>query len=123
MKVSVSFNRWRNMLKGREGAGQHTYDRIAGRTVRHTRKYAVYLPVYLGNTFWSIVVVSAEQDMLARLISFKKQVDPRHRRPLHLWQVFSTLGAKAWLIVQEERRRKRNSVSSASNWPIRKQTA
>jgi PAS domain-containing protein len=95
-----------DMLKGREGVAIYTYDRIGDRNVGPTRKYAVYMPVHTGNTFWSIAVASAERDVLAGLISFRNKLALVVVALFIGGMVFSTLGAKAWLIVKEEEKRK-----------------
>ena len=95
-----------DMLQGHEGAAIYTYDKIRDRNVGQTRKYAVYMPVHIGNTFWSIAVASAEQDVLAGLISFRNKLAVVIGAIFLCGMVFSTLGAKAWLIVKEEERRK-----------------
>ncbi|MGO9586414.1 MAG: ATP-binding protein [Limisphaerales bacterium] len=95
-----------DMLKGREGAAIYTFNRIGDRNVGQTRKYAVYMPVHIGNTFWSIAVASAEQDVLSGLISFRNKLVLVIGALFICGMVFSTLGAKAWLIVQEEEKRK-----------------
>ena len=95
-----------DMLKGHEGAATYTFDRTGDRNVGQTRKYAVYMPVHIGNTFWSIVVASAEQDVLSGLISFRNKLAFVIGALFICGMVFSTLGAKAWLIVKEEEKRK-----------------
>ncbi|MGA2786367.1 MAG: PAS domain S-box protein [Verrucomicrobiota bacterium] len=95
-----------DMLKGHEGTAIYTFDRIGDRNVGPTRKYAVYLPVQIGNTFWSIAVASAEQDVLAGLISFRNKLALVIGALFICGMVSSTLGARAWLIVQEEEKRK-----------------
>jgi PAS domain S-box-containing protein len=95
-----------DMLKGREGTAIYTFDRIGDRNVGQTRKYAVYMPVQIGNTFWSIAVASAEQDVLSGLISFRNKLALVVGALFLCGMVFSTLGAKAWFIVKEEEKRK-----------------
>jgi two-component system cell cycle sensor histidine kinase/response regulator CckA len=55
------------MLQGREGTAEYTSQRIGDRRVSPTRKYAVFVPVRLGNTLWSICVASSEEDVLTDL--------------------------------------------------------
>ena len=64
------------------------------------------MPVHTGNTFWSIAVASAERDVLAGLISFRNKLALVVVALFIGGMVFSTLGAKAWLIVKEEEKRK-----------------
>jgi PAS domain S-box-containing protein len=95
-----------DMLQGHEGAATYTFNRIGDRNIGQTRKYAVYMPVHIGNTFWSIAVASAEQDVLSGLISFRNRLALVIGVLFICGMVFSTLGARAWLIVKEEDKRK-----------------
>lgn len=96
-----------DMLKGQEGAAEYTFDRIGDRNVGPIKKYAVYKPIQLGNTFWSIVVTSGEQDVLSGLISFRNRLILVVGAIFLFGIVFSLLGVKAWLIVKEEEKRKK----------------
>ena len=95
------------MLKGGEGTATYTFDRIGERKVEPVTKYAAYMPVHVGDTFWSIAVNSAEQDVLSGLISFRNKLAIAVGVLFVLGLVFATLGAKAWLILKEEEQRKR----------------
>jgi PAS domain S-box-containing protein len=95
-----------DMLNGHEGAATYTVGRTADRDAGQSKEYAVYMPVHLGNTFWSIAVASAEQDVLSGLISFRNKLAIVIGAIFILGVVFSTLVAKAWLIVKEEEKRK-----------------
>ena len=94
------------MLAGKEGTATYTFDKIGEHNVAPTRKFAVYLPVRVGNTFWSIAVASAEEDVLSGLISFRKKLTLVIAAMFVGGMVFSVLGAKAWLIVSEEQKRR-----------------
>ena len=95
-----------DMLKGHEGAAIYTFERIGGRNVGQIREYAVYMPVHIGSTFWSIAVASAEQDVLSGLISFRNRLAFVIGALFICGMVFSILAAKAWFIVKEEEKRK-----------------
>jgi PAS domain S-box-containing protein len=95
-----------DMLAGQEGVAQYTFERIGDAQVGPTRKYAVCMPVRIGNTFWSIAVASPEQDVLSGLIAFRNKLVLVIGALFICGMVFSTLGAKAWLIIKEEDRRK-----------------
>jgi two-component system, cell cycle sensor histidine kinase and response regulator CckA len=95
-----------DMLQGHEDAATYTLDRIGDRRVGPLRKYAVYLPVHIGSTFWSIAVASDEHDVLSGLISFRNKLALVIGAIFICGMVFSTLGAKAWFIVKEEEKRK-----------------
>jgi two-component system cell cycle sensor histidine kinase/response regulator CckA len=100
------------MVKGHEGTAVYTFDRIGAQNVGQTRKYAVYMPVQIGNTFWSIAVASAEQDVLSGLNSFRNKLAAVIGLLFMGGMVFSTLGARAWLIVKEEEKRRRAEIKN-----------
>ncbi len=95
-----------DMLNGHEGAAIYTFDTTGDRNDGQIRKYAVYMPVHIANTFWSIAVASAEQDVLSGLVSFRNKLAFAIGAIFICGMVFSTLGAKAWLIFKEEEKRK-----------------
>lgn len=95
-----------DMLQGREGTATYTFDRIGSRIVGQTTKYAVYMPVRIGNTFWSIAVASAEEDVLSGLISFRNKLVLVIGALFICGMSMSILGAKAWFIVREEEKRR-----------------
>jgi PAS domain S-box-containing protein len=64
------------------------------------------MPVHIDNTFWSIAVASAEQDVLSGLIVFRNKLAFVIGAIFICGMVFSTLAAKAWFIVKEEEKRK-----------------
>jgi PAS domain S-box-containing protein len=111
-----------DMLKGHEGIAEYTFDRIGDRAVGQIKKYAVYMPIQLGNTFWSIVVTSAEQDVLSGLISFKNRLILILGVIFLFGIVFSLLGAKAWLIVKEEEKRKQAEETLRKSEALLKET-
>jgi C4-dicarboxylate-specific signal transduction histidine kinase len=90
------------MLQGREGTAEYTSQRIGDRYVSPTRKYAVFLPVRLGNTFWSICVASSEQDVFADLTTFRNKLAVTMSIFFLVGAALSTLGARAWLIAKEQ---------------------
>jgi PAS domain S-box-containing protein len=101
----------KDMLRGHEGSAVYTSDRIRDRIVGPARIYAVYMPVRFGNTFWSVAVNSSEQEVLSGLTSFRNSL------VLIMCVIFvggvllSVVGAKAWLIVKEENKRKKIEAS------------
>lgn len=96
----------REMLKGRQGTAVYTFDRIAGEKVAPVKKHAVYLPIPMGNTFWSIAVASPEKEMLSSLSSFRNRLIIIIAILFVGGVLFSLLAAKAWLIVSEEKTRR-----------------
>ncbi len=63
-----------DMLRGRSGTAVYHFDKIAGKTVRRTLKHAVYMPIPIGNTFWSVVVATPEDEALAPLSGLRTRL-------------------------------------------------
>jgi signal transduction histidine kinase len=101
------------MLQGREGIGEYTSQRIGDRHVSPTRKYAVFVPVRLGNTFWSICVASSEQDVFADLTTFRNKLAMTMSLFFIVGVALSTLGARAWLIAKEKEKNARAELEIA----------
>ena len=59
------------MVQGRQGATTYVFDRVRGKTVESITKHAVYLPVNLGDTFWSIVIATPEAEVLGFIQGFR----------------------------------------------------
>ena len=94
------------MLKGDAGVAEYTYHKIRDQQAGPTRKFAVYEPARIENTFWSIAVASAEQDVLSGLITFRNKLAWVSGALFICGMGFSRLGVKAWLIVKAEEARK-----------------
>jgi signal transduction histidine kinase len=101
------------MLQGREGTAEYTSQRIGDRHVSPTKKYAVFLPVRLGNTFWSICVASSEQDVFADLTTFRNKLAVTMSTFFLVGVALSTLGARAWLIAKEQEKNARAELEIA----------
>ena len=95
----------KEMLKGNQGATTYYFDMIMGQSVQTVKKYAVYMPVKIGNTFWSIVIASSEDEVLASLRNFKNRLLILIVVLFLGGTIFSYYGMKAWGIVQEEKKR------------------
>jgi PAS domain S-box-containing protein len=104
-----------DMLQGQEGPAIYSVDETGGRSAGQIRKYAVYMPIRIGSTFWSIAVASAEQEVLSGLISFRNKLAFVISALFLCGMVFSTLGTKAWFILSSmhditERKRSEEAV-------------
>jgi len=62
------------MLKGKEGVTTYHYNRIQNLSADNVLKHAVYMPVPIGNTFWSLVIATPEDELLASLASLKTKL-------------------------------------------------
>ena len=58
------------MLKGKEGTAAYYYNHLDGIKNEKSLKHAVYLPIAIGNTFWSIAVATPEDEAMASMKGF-----------------------------------------------------
>lgn len=98
------------MLKGHEGYATYQFDQASGHKIELATKLAVYVPVHLNNTFWSIVVVSNQDEALSSLVSFRNRLILIILIFFIFGIIFITYGTKAWLIVKEEAKRKQTET-------------
>ncbi len=96
----------REMLQGREGVTTYAFNRIGKAVVEPVTKHAVYMPIRLGNTFWSIVVATPEDEALALMAGFRNRLAGILAVVFLGTAFFSYLGSKAWGIVREEKKRR-----------------
>jgi len=94
------------MLKGNQGVTTYFFDMVMGQSVQTVKKHAVYMPIRMVNTFWSIVVASSEDELLASLKDFRNRLFIVIGMLILSGTIFSYYSMKAWGIVQEEKKRK-----------------
>lgn len=97
----------KDMLNGQQGLTTYTFDNIRGDKVETVKKNAVYKPIHIGNTFWSIVVASSEDEIISSLMSFRIKLVAVAAFLLFLCILFFYYGSKALLVVREEEKRRR----------------
>ncbi len=97
----------KEMVKGNQGVTVYTFNQIRDRKTENTRKQAVYLPVKVGDTFWTIVVESSEDESLASLESFRNKLVFVIGLLLLGSAVFSFYGMRARMIIREAAKRKK----------------
>jgi PAS domain S-box-containing protein len=100
----------REMLKGNQGVTTYFFDMVMGQSVQTVKKHAVYMPIRIVNTFWSIVVASSEDELLASLKDFRNRLLIIVGMLILIGTVFSYYSMKAWGVVQEEKKRKMAEV-------------
>ncbi|PKN71098.1 MAG: hypothetical protein CVU52_08770 [Deltaproteobacteria bacterium HGW-Deltaproteobacteria-10] len=94
------------MLKGHAGSTTYSFDKIRGEEVEVIKKYAVYSPINIGNTFWSIVVASTEDEIIASLEGFRNKLVILIAFLLLCGFLFAYFGLKAWFIIGEGEKRR-----------------
>jgi PAS domain S-box-containing protein len=93
------------MVKGKQGVTTYTFDQIRDRNVELVKKHAVYMPIHVGQTFWSIVVASSESEVLSSLEGFRNSLFVIMGSFLVGGAIFSFFGLKGWFLVREEEKR------------------
>ncbi len=62
------------MMKGREGVTTYHFNRIRGTEKETILKHAVYMPVQIGNTYWSIAVATPESEVTSLMEGFREKL-------------------------------------------------
>jgi PAS domain S-box-containing protein len=103
----------KRMLEGQEGVTTYEWDKIGVKSTQIISKHAVFYPIKIDNTFWSIVVATPENEVLQNISGFRD------------WWIaiiifllvssigFSFLYIKAIISIKEEK--KRNQLQLALN--------
>ncbi len=94
------------MIKGREGITTYDFHKIRSQSIQTREKHAVYLPIWLGDTFWSIVVATPENEVLGLLEGFRSRWSVLILSLLVVAGVASYYFLRAFLIVREEAKRR-----------------
>jgi two-component system, cell cycle sensor histidine kinase and response regulator CckA len=94
------------MVKGNRGTGTYFFDRVRGDTVESVKKQAVYVPVQLSNTFWSIVVATPECEVLDIIQGFRDRWFLIVGVLMLATIVWTLYILRAFNIAQEEEKRK-----------------
>ncbi|MBU0544719.1 MAG: Cache 3/Cache 2 fusion domain-containing protein, partial [Proteobacteria bacterium] len=95
------------MVKGKQGITTYSFDQISEQKVKLVKKHAVYMPIHIGQIFWSIVIESSENEILSSLIHFRNKLILIIGLFFAGGVIFSFFGLKGWFIVREEQKRKR----------------
>jgi two-component system, cell cycle sensor histidine kinase and response regulator CckA len=64
----------KKMTQGEQGVTTYLFDRIRGDEAHKVVKQAVFMPIHLGNNFWSIVVATPEDEVLGELKGFRNKL-------------------------------------------------
>ncbi len=93
------------MVRGKAGVTAYTFDRIRNQQRESIEKHAVYLPIKIVDSFWSIVVASSEDEVLATLVRFKNKLIIVVGLLLFGSALFSYYGMRSWGILREAAKR------------------
>jgi PAS domain S-box-containing protein len=93
------------MLQGKEGVTSYHYEQ-PGRAPRGSiLKHAVYRPIRIGNTFWSIVVATPENEVLLAMSGFRRKFLLVTLALLLFSTVFTYLLVRSQIIIREQKKR------------------
>jgi PAS domain S-box-containing protein len=96
-----------HMVAGEEGVAHYLFSPDKDGRLKPEKYHAVYLPVTILDSFWTIVVVSTEDEVLAGLISLRNKLILAVCLLLFVSSLFSYSGMKARAIVREAAKRKK----------------
>jgi two-component system, cell cycle sensor histidine kinase and response regulator CckA len=96
----------KEMMQGKSGVAQYRDITIPGNKKSNSIKHAAYFPINLGNTFWSIVVATPENEVLSTMKGFRNK-----------WLLiaiviglavitYGYLAIRSWNVLREEETRK-----------------
>ncbi len=94
------------MVKGRQGMAVYEFDRIREERRESVKKHAVYMPIKVADSFWSIVVATSEDEVLASLVRLRNRLIVLFGLVLAFGAFFFHYSMKAWGIVREAEKRK-----------------
>ena len=94
-----------DMLMGNRGKTSYNGDFEGMGTNGTETKHAVYFPIQLGNTHWSVAVVTPETEVLATMKKFRNTWGIITAVFLIVGFVYLYFTFKAWAVVREANRR------------------
>ncbi len=101
----------REMLKSGEGVSTYHFNRIRGSDVDTILKHAVYMPIRIGNTFWSIAVATPEDEVTTLMEGFKEKLLLMILILFVFSAVLTYFLVRALVIIREQK--KRQSIEEA----------
>jgi len=93
------------MMKGKGGTATYTYNRVRENEKEIVVKHAVYLPVRLGNTIWSIIVATPEDEIVATMKTFRNRLLAVLILLLAVGLIAGYAMLRIWWVVREQRSR------------------
>ena len=94
------------MLKGKQGTTWYVFDKIKAQSVTSVKKHAVYLPIHLPGTFWSIVIATPEAEAVATIQGFRNRLLLLTGVLLILAALLAYYFGRAFAVLKEETKRK-----------------
>lgn len=101
----------KRMLAGESGTANFTFDRVRDQAPGLIRKLAVFMPIKLGDTFWSLCVATPESEILASLDRFALYLMPLASMVLLFTALGMGLGLRHFLLEKEVQRRRKTEAA------------
>ncbi|HQI80908.1 MAG TPA: PAS domain S-box protein [Deltaproteobacteria bacterium] len=95
----------KEMMKRREGVTTYHFNRIRGKEVEQVLKHAVYVPIPLANTFWSIVVATPEDEVVQSLAGLRTRLMVITALLIAFSTIFTYLLVRSQVILGEQKKR------------------
>jgi two-component system, cell cycle sensor histidine kinase and response regulator CckA len=96
-----------DMMKGKQGTAIYTVDQIRGERVETIKRHAVYMPVNMADTYWSIVIAVSEDEIIGSLEGFRNRLIWVAALMLLAAVLGGYYGIRAWFIISEGKKRSR----------------
>lgn len=96
----------KNMMRGETGSTTYLYDRIHEAKINAITKHAVFTPINLGNTFWSIVVATPENEVLSAIGGFRNKLLLIVLLSLIASVFYLYFIVRAWFFLNKEKEKK-----------------
>ena len=93
------------MLKGEGGVTTYHYGPAGEAERESVLKHAVYWPIRIGNTFWSIVVATPENEVLLAMSGFRSKFLLITLALLVFSTIFTYLLVRSQIIIREQKKR------------------
>jgi two-component system, cell cycle sensor histidine kinase and response regulator CckA len=95
----------RKMMQGKAGITTYHFNQVRGASTEKTVKQAVYMPIPIGNTFWSIVVATPEDEVLNSLAGLRTKIILITIALLVFLMAFTYFIVKSQIILREQKKR------------------
>lgn len=97
----------KKMMAGGTGYSTFYYNQSRNKSTELTKRYGIYAPVHIYNTFWSIGVASAENEVLTSLINYRNNLLFIIVGLFIGATIFAYYGMKTWGIIKESNAREK----------------
>ena len=93
------------MMKGEEGSTSYYHDQDGSGRQGTVLKHAVYRSIHIGNTFWSIVVATPENEVLLAMSGFRSKFLLVTLALLVFSTIFTYIFVRSQIIIREQKKR------------------